>query len=332
MRPKDQLSPDRGGRSLFEEQPIRLDGFTLHARGVRPHGRPSKNQWIAAARFACAAEEASPYWIGDLMIYLRERVDWAEAVEQMIGLTGLSLKTLQNHESIARGVGVQARKLAPTFSHAREVITLEPQQQVKLLTTAKLEGWNVPQTAAAVRNIRRPLVLKGQADLAGQYRVILAAPDWSHTKPEQLLRVPVAAHAMADAALFLWAPPRRLPEALDVMAAWRFTYATNAVWDRVVEGSPGRFLNITHEHLLIGTRGELHADVGDFRPRSLLVERRTLDDRHRKPVEVMQWIEKLFTRGPYLALFATERRDGWSSFGRDPAQWAAQARAAAEGP
>jgi N6-adenosine-specific RNA methylase IME4 len=315
--------------TLFDVRPIALDGFTLHARGVEAHGKPTAKQWVAVAQYAAATEAASPYWIGSLMAYAESRDDWREKLDQMVSLTGLSEKTIRNHTAVVRSVEPPELELAPTFSHAAAVAGLTRPQQTRVLTNAKLEGWTVSQTARAVRHIKRPLVLEGQAELAGEYRVVYAAPDWGRMTVEKIAGLPVAAHVLRQAVLFLWVPPRLLlarPGAIDVLEAWGFTYQTNAVWDRVIEGSGGKFLSVSHEHLVIATRGDIQADVTDFRPRSVYLERRTLGESHVKPSEVRTWITKLFARGPFLELFGSKRTEGWSSFGHDPSQWAAQAR------
>lgn len=317
-------------RRFFDIRPIEIHGFRLSARSAVPVGKPSAKQWVGAAQFAVGTEEASPYWVGDLLAYAEGREDWREKFDQMLSLTGLSAGRLHNLTSIARKVEVPERELAPSPAHAAAVAPLERKDQTTVLHEARARGWTAKQTAAAVRNIRRPLILEGQAELEGMYRVVLAAPDWRRLAVPVIAGLPVAAHVAKDAALFLWAPPRLLlatPGVREVLDGWGFTYATNAVWDRVLEGGPGRFLSVTHEHLIVATRGDVRPDAVDFHPRSVHVERRPLDETHVKPAEVRRWIEKWFIRGPFLELFGLEAVDGWSVFGRDPAQWARQAAA-----
>ena len=47
---------------------------------------------------------------------------------------------------------------------------------------------------------------------------------------EQIKALDIASFAAPDCVLFLWATAPMLPEALEVMAAWRFEYRTNFVW------------------------------------------------------------------------------------------------------
>jgi ParB-like chromosome segregation protein Spo0J len=67
------------------------------------------------------------------------------------------------------------------------------------------------------------------------------------------MKVPAA----DDAVLFLWATVPMLPEALDVMKAWGFTYRSHCVWKKDRVGMGFWFRNI-HELLLVGTALFLH--------------------------------------------------------------------------
>jgi N6-adenosine-specific RNA methylase IME4 len=64
--------------------------------------------------------------------------------------------------------------------------------------------------------------------------------------------------AAADCVLFLWATATMLPQAIEVMRAWGFTYKTCAVWSKDRIGTGYWFRN-QHEILLVGTRGQIPA-------------------------------------------------------------------------
>ncbi|MBE3073037.1 MAG: hypothetical protein IMZ67_08685, partial [Acidobacteria bacterium] len=55
-------------------------------------------------------------------------------------------------------------------------------------------------------------------------------------------------------------------------------------------------------------------------PDSVQVIRRS-DVHSEKPDEFRELIEKLYTTGPRLELFARERVEGWDCFGNDAALW-----------
>jgi N6-adenosine-specific RNA methylase IME4 len=329
---------------LFDRQPIKLAGFRLLARGIEPVGRPTRDQWTAAAQFAGAVEGSSPYWVGDLLAYAESRQDWQEKLDQMLADTGLARQTLYNHTYIARHVSPEVRDLAPTFSHAKAVAALEPHQQKRVLKKAREEELTVSQTAKLARMIVRPKVVDGQAVLTGKFRVIYADPPWtydnntpwadgSHTPAEdhyegmtigQLVALPVAAHATKDAVLFMWTTNSHLfenPGPREVMEAWGFSYKTNYVWDKVL-GRPGHYSYVQHEVLLVGTRGSCTPDVSILQHDHASIFRERRSGKHsEKPAFARQLVQQLYTHGPYLELFGRKRVDGWSVFGNDASLW-----------
>ena len=85
-----------------------------------------------------------------------------------------------------------------------------------------------------------------------RYRTIYADPPWQFqnrtgkvapehkrlsrystmTVPE-ICRLPVAEAADEKSHLYLWVPNALLPEGLEVMRAWGFSYKTNIIWEKV---------------------------------------------------------------------------------------------------
>jgi N6-adenosine-specific RNA methylase IME4 len=119
--------------------------------------------------------------------------------------------------------------------------------------------------------------------------------------------------AHRDAALFLWCTSSNLERALSIMAAWGFTYKTNAVWIKDRTGMGYVFLN-QHELVLYGTRGKMPAPL--YVRSSVFVHRR---GRHsEKPAEVRSEIERMypdFDHRSRLELFAREQTHGWTCHG-----------------
>lgn len=79
----------------------------------------------------------------------------------------------------------------------------------------------------------------------------------------EIAALPVAEYARSPSRLYLWCPNALLPEALQIMKHWGFTYKTNIVWYKVRKdgGSDGRglgfyFRKVT-ELLLFGVKGKL---------------------------------------------------------------------------
>lgn len=117
-----------------------------------------------------------------------------------------------------------------------------------------------------------------------------------------------------DARLFLWRVASMQQEALDVVTAWGFTVKTEIVWCKVRNGKwhfgMGRTVRASHETCLVAVRGRppvlshsiRSTFTGEVRAHS------------QKPVEFYPIVEAL-SPGPYLELFARQRRCGWTSIG-----------------
>lgn len=162
-------------------------------------------------------------------------------------------------------------------------------------------------------------------DCEKKYSVIYADPPWrydfSRSKSRSIethyptmsveeicdLKVPCA----KDSALFLWATSPKLPEAFDVMEAWGFDYLASMVWDKKIIGM-GYYARGRHEHLLIGTRGNIA--VPDLQE-TVYAERRTTHSK--KPYRFYQIIEDMMGDVPRIELFARHKREGWDVWGTE---------------
>ena len=153
---------------------------------------------------------------------------------------------------------------------------------------------------------------------------------------EDIKALPVASVAAKDCVLLMWAVDPMLPQALEVGAAWGFTYKTvGFVWakERRVTSTRGddqeddnhkRFpmgtgywTRANPELCLLFTRGKpkrVSASV-----RKLLVAPRR--EHSRKPDETHERVQQLVA-GPYLEMFAREPRPGWSVWGNQTTKFA----------
>lgn len=136
---------------------------------------------------------------------------------------------------------------------------------------------------------------------------------------DDIAALPVSRVLPETAHLYLWVPNALLPDGLQVMEAWGFTYKTNIVWHKIRKdgGSDGRgvgfyFRNVT-ELLLFGIRGRNARTLGPGRRQvNYLATRKR--EHSRKPDEQYQIIEAC-SPGPYLELFARGVRQGWTTWG-----------------
>lgn len=165
-----------------------------------------------------------------------------------------------------------------------------------------------------------------------QYGVIYADPPW-HFKPYsdvtgmdraaenhyqtmtidkiKELQVPAA----PDAVLFLWATVPMLPEALEVMAAWGFTYRSHCIWVKHKTGTGYWFRN-RHEILLVGTRGSIPAPAPGDQYESIIEAQAGVHSA--KPFHFTEIIEELFPNLPRLEMFHRgETYGGWDYWGNE---------------
>ncbi len=221
-----------------------------------------------------------------------------------------------------------------SFSHHLEVAGLEkPAEQDRWLDLAEGNGWTREELRAALREARRGGRLEAMGQASGRYGVILADPPWRYEFSEPKSRKienqypTMALDAICDvevqgrrieelagddSLLYLWAPPPQVEEALLVLEAWGFRYATSMVWvkDRI---GMGYWARQRHEAVLIGTRGAPPTPALADRPDSVIEAPR---GRHsEKPAVVHELIERRWPGAPRIELFARSRREGWDFWG-----------------
>lgn len=329
-------------------RPITIGGFSLSATGVEVKGRPSFDDYVGALAFAEGAHKASGWWLADLLRYGGTRGDWADRLSQAEHSTGLREKTLKNVRAIG-AIEKTIRREDVEFSLHGEVASLPPEEQINWLRRAADEGWSQRELRVEIRAAKRSAIIEGQAVLKGMYRVILADPPWIYSDSgptkdgslgkverhykgmtmDDLAKLPVKAHAMEDSILFCWVTATMLyenPGPREVIEAWGFTPKTGLVWNKVL-GMPGHYANhVTHEHVIIATRGSCMPDVGTPQDPSIFVERRK-DEHSSKPECLRRWIEQHWTRGPYLELFGRRNVPNWNVFGNDARLWDQEASA-----
>jgi len=168
-----------------------------------------------------------------------------------------------------------------------------------------------------------------------KYGVILADPPWKFKayskkgegkspqrhydcmETKDICSIPVEFAAEDDCVLFIWATWPMIKDALRVIDEWGFEYKGLAwEWIKYNEetkkyafgGGYGTRKNL--EPCLMATRGSpkrISASVRDF----IIAKRR---EHSRKPDQQYDNIEALFA-GPYLELFARQKRTGWDQWG-----------------
>jgi N6-adenosine-specific RNA methylase IME4 len=134
----------------------------------------------------------------------------------------------------------------------------------------------------------------------------------------EIAALPVAALAMPDTALLMWGTWPRLPDVLDVIAAWGFQYKTVAfVWIKETSTGSlhtgmGYYTRSNSEFCLLATKGQPERVAEDVHQ----VVSAPVGEHSAKPEEVRRRIERLFP-GPYLELYGRKPVPGWTVWGNE---------------
>ena len=311
-------------------------GYEITETGLVVREGWTPELWEAAGHEIARYQKGLMWLIGDWLNagdregYV-ERGRLAEACERF----GIAYDTAKQATRVAAAFERCSRLHHLDFSH-HQAVANHPQAG-ELLEWAADEGATVKQLRERVREIR---VAEAPPLPDGVYRVIYADPPWQYgdtrnddgsadsqypTMPvDEICSMPVREIAAADSVLFLWATAPCLPEAMQVIDAWGFTYKAQFVWDKL-KGFNGHYNDVRHELLLIATRGSCVPDVDTLDP-SVIAEKRTKHSK--KPDRFYDLIERLYPIGKgnpavlprktsptHVELFARRSRDGWQSWG-----------------
>ncbi|MFY0682845.1 MAG: DNA methyltransferase [Thalassovita sp.] len=137
--------------------------------------------------------------------------------------------------------------------------------------------------------------------------------------------------AAKDCALWLWATNPMLPQAVEVLTAWGFTFKTAGHWAKMTQKSfemqgpeknivhgkqsfgPGYLFRCAGEPYLLGTVGKPKQMFKNIRSVIIAPAR----EHSRKPDKAYAEAERMFGDVPKLDLFSREVRPGWDAFGNE---------------
>ena len=132
---------------------------------------------------------------------------------------------------------------------------------------------------------------------------------------DEIKAMPVADLAAKDCHLWLWCTNPNIPEALEVMAAWGFTFSTAGHWPKITKNGKlafgtGYVFRGAGEPYLIGKRGKPKNTRGT---RSVIFGQ--VREHSRKPDEVYAEAERWMPNATRMDLFSRQRREGWHCWG-----------------
>lgn len=158
-----------------------------------------------------------------------------------------------------------------------------------------------------------------------KYKTIMLDPPWDINQKgklgainhynlmtlDQIRNLPIPELAADNAHLWLWVPNGLVPEAIQLIKDWGFTYRNSFYWIKPRLGL-GVYLRNASETVLFATRGKAPV-LFKGQPNWLFAP---LQDHSHKPEEMYEVIERV-SPGPYLELFARRHRHGWDSWGNE---------------
>jgi len=118
----------------------------------------------------------------------------------------------------------------------------------------------------------------------------------------RIMEMPLDKITRDDAACFLWVTNGLVPEGLEVLKAWGFTYRGYFVWAKPRLGLGQYFRNAT-ELVLLGTKGKMPVAFKGQANWAFM----PLQEHSHKPEEMYAIMERLYPNCDYLELFARKR-------------------------
>jgi N6-adenosine-specific RNA methylase IME4 len=120
--------------------------------------------------------------------------------------------------------------------------------------------------------------------------------------------------AARDSVLLLWATWPMLPQALEVMSAWGFTFKSGLPWVKP-RHITGYWFWSRSELFLVGTQGRVPAPAPGTQWQGLIEA--APREHSRKPDEAYRLIEHYYPSLPRIELFARRVRAGWDQWGAE---------------
>src|SRR5262245_63268717 len=211
----------------------------------------SIEDWIECGKSLKKMETGVQWWIGDWWVFGEAR-KWGEGEEiaERIGWDYGYVRNLGWVANVYKDLSLRSDKLS--FAHHQEATAESvPQKRRQWLERAEHEHWSVSQLKTAIARqaaLDKCSAIDLDATKVGKIAVLYGDPPWRYEHPPmggsnrsienhyptmdlaEICSLPVGDVAHENSVLFLWATSPKLPECLEVIRAWGFTYRTDMVW------------------------------------------------------------------------------------------------------
>lgn len=321
---------------------VHSSGFTLPGElstvGLALPEELTFDQWRDVGRKLRVAQGAVMWWLGDWLC-IGERKQWGKRYAEAVDELGFDYGVARDAKWLATKFQLSRRRDKISWSHHREVASLDDNTADQFLDEAEAEGWTRAQLRAEVH--RRKTAARFAApggegyctveDLnelvrAGRrFGTIYADPPWKYDNQatrastgnhyegmtiEELCALPIRALAADDAHLHLWTTNGFLFEGPRIFEAWGFEFRSSFIWAKPQIGI-GNYWRNAHEIVLTAVRGDAKS-FADHNLRSWIeCDRAEHSD---KPDQVRSFIERA-SPTPRIELFARNMHADWVSWG-----------------
>lgn len=312
--PQDQ-DQERAGVGPW--QPITVGAFRLEADRLvlvddeQPTLASATEVWRWLGKWQLRA----PWWAGDLWNIVRAR--WPEKADQMLAGLPWERETVERFARVCKTFPPAERGHIDTVSinKYQATQTLPQDSRPEVLDAAADQNLTVSEVRQRVRELKRRPIQEVEPEPFGNFRVMVADPDWSKGV-DQIVAVPVLPNLRPNAAVFLWADEAHRDEVAPVLEAWELRKVGAFIWHHQTHPGPSAYQSVRHQHLIWAVRGKCPPDTRVPLRESVITIKD--DESGVKPVAFLELVEFLYTRGPYLELFAKRRveREGWSVYGQ----------------
>ena len=241
-----------------------------------------------------------------------------ETRKELSKLAGIGSNTISRIEKIAKKAPEEVKAKLRTG----EMSVNEAYTRLKRAEKEKRQEEIRLQNSKLVEQVD-PIV-----SIDGRYQTIVVDPPWDwgdegdinqlgRAKPEystmsfdELKDFPVAEKAAENCHIYLWITNRSLPKGFELLNEWGFRYITTITWCKPSFGM-GNYFRGSTEHILFGVKGSLellrkNAGTWFEAPRG--------SKHSEKPKEFYSLVESC-SPGPWLEIFAREKRSGWVTWG-----------------
>lgn len=280
---------------------------------------------------------AVQWWWGDWYAF-GERSYGELSSQATKELTGYESGTLRNLVYVSSNVELSSRNDNLSWKHHYAVASLYPNEQVELLTKAAKKDWTYQELRTKVRQFKTRKALPATSETCTiedlyrliesgkKFKTIYADPPWKYGNQstraatdnhydtmtiDDISALPINELADDESHLHLWTTTSFRFDCLEIIRAWGFEYKSEIIWCKPQIGI-GNYVRVSHETLLICTRGGLTGQATDVK--SWLVHDRTKHSE--KPEEFRKLVESI-SPSPRLELFGRRVADGWTVWGNE---------------